>query len=446
MSNEAKRNNPDKDLLSDLPTVDDFEDITTYPEEKGYDISGYSKNSKNKENLRTGRPTSSASRNQNMRTNSSKRPVQTRANTGRSAQKRRRKKKNGCLNKLIYLAVVLIVSIFLSIYAVNVASDVFGLFQEDGNCTVTIPENATPSQAADALYKSGVIKYKWAFNLFQKIKNVEKYEGGVEISLRYKSDYNTIIREIRNPSPLETVKVTIPEGYTLEQILNKLEEEGVCKAADMRAQMNSFTGDYKILQQISTNPDILYRFEGYLFPDTYEFYKNSTTQQVYAKFLSALNSKITDVMYQRADELGMSMSEVLTLASIIQKESSETDEMENVSSVFHNRLKSASLRRLQSDVTVWYPYNTRDDVPKDIVDTFSSKYNTYSIEGLPPGPISNPGLAAIEAALYPAETDYYYFVTDAEGKYYYATTFEEHEKNCAEALTKGNIGGVDTMN
>ncbi len=434
MSTQPKRNDPDRDLLSDIPTVDDFEDITTYPEEKGYDISGYGKKPQNRENLRTDRPTT-ASRNA--------RPAQQRARGGRPPQ-RKKKKKNGCLNTLIYLAIVIVVSIFLSIFAVNVATDTFGLFQEDGVCTVKIPENATPDEAADALYDSGVVKYKWVFNIFQKLKHVEKYEGG-EFNLQYKTDYNSIIRKLRNPAQLEIVKVTIPEGYSLEQILAKIEEEGVCDASDMRAQMNEFSGDYNILKQMSTNPDILYRFEGYLFPDTYEFYKNSTPAQVYKKFVSTLDAKVTDVMYQRANELGMSMNDVITLASIIQKESSQTDEMENVSSVFHNRLKSSSLRRLQSDVTVWYPYNTKDDVPKDLVNTFSSKYNTYSIEGLPPGPICNPGLAAIEAALYPTETDYYYFVTDAEGKYYYATTFDQHKKNCAEALTKGNIGGVDTM-
>lgn len=436
MSNEENiRRNGDvnDDILSDIPKVDDFEDITTYPEEEGYDISKYSKNSQNGERLRTDRP-SSAKPSQRSTVN----------NRVGGANKRRKRKKNGCLNKLIYLAVVLIVSIFLSIFAVNVVSDVFGIFQNDGVCTVKIPKDATPSQAADALYKSGVVEYKWAFNIFQKLKHVQKYEGG-EYNLQYKTDYSTIIRKLRNPVQQEVVKVTIPEGYSLEQTLAKLQEEGVCSAADMKAQMNEITGDYKFLRSMSTNPDILYRFEGYLFPDTYEFYKNSTPDQVYKKFLSTLDAKLTDVMYQRADELGMSMNEVLTLASIIQKESSDTEEMENVSAVFHNRLKSASLRRLQSDVTVWYPYNTKDDVPKDLVANFSSKYNTYSIEGLPPGPICNPGLAAIEAVLYPAENDYYYFVTDANGKYYYATTFDQHERNCAEALKSGTIGGVDTM-
>lgn len=155
-----------------------------------------------------------------------------------------------------------------------------------------------------------------------------------------------------------------------------------------------------------------------------------------------MEEKYTDEYAKRADKLGMSMHEVLTLASIIQKEAGNIEEMKKVSSVFHNRLNSSSLRMLQSDVTVWYPYATKEDV--EDLNAFKGTYNTYDLEGLPPGPVCNPGAEAIEAALYPDDTGYYYFVTDKNNKYYYAYTFEEHQYNCNVAESVGVAGGTDT--
>ena len=129
--------------------------------------------------------------------------------------------------------------------------------------------------------------------------------------------------------------------------------------------------------------------------------------------------------------------------SIIQREAGDEAQMKMVSSVFHNRLKEGSpFPRLESDVTVWYPYYRKDQVPESILPSFKSNYNTYSLEGLPPGPICCPGEAAIDAALNPAESEYFFFVTDVKNNYYYAVTFEEHVKNCKKAAKAGTLGGT----
>jgi UPF0755 protein len=453
--------NYNDDLLSDIPTVDDIDkgsrDIMDYKKSRGDEDMKIASKGGRPARQTSGRPTGSrpTSGRPSQNRPSSGRPSssqyrRTGASQNRSQNQRRRTppvvekaKGAGCLGKIIYLAVILAISIVLSVFAVNVSCDVFGIFQEDSSVSITIPEKISAEELTDLLHEKNIVQYKWAFNLMQKLKKVKTYDGGIEIVLNRKSDYSTIIRKIRySDIEREVVSVTFPEGYNLDKVLELLEENKVCSASDMKAQMNDVEFDYKFMNEMSNNPDILYKYEGYLFPDTYDFYVGDTPQSVYNKFLSNMEKKLKDKYYARANELGMSMHDVITLASMIQKESSKTAEMKTVSSVFHNRLKIN--KKLQSDVTVWYPYYKKEDVPADILPTFSSKYNTYNIEGLPPGPICNPGLDAIEAALYPAETNYYYFVTDANGAYYYAVTFEEHQRNCATALTKGAIGGIET--
>ena len=184
------------------------------------------------------------------------------------------------------------------------------------------------------------------------------------------------------------------------------------------------------MKEIPENEDRIYALEGYLFPDTYEFYCYEKPKTAIRRFLNAYNTRITREMLDRAEEIGMTMDEVLTLASLIEKEA-KTEDMAKVSSVFHNRLEHPEqFPNLQSNTTDYYPY-TKDTMPEGYSET--SKYNTYNIQGLPPGPICNPGLNAIRAALYPADTNYYYFNMDVNGKAYFARTLQEHNKNLQTA-------------
>ena len=232
---------------------------------------------------------------------------------------------------------------------------------------------------------------------------------------------------------IKTVRVTFPEGMTTREIAEKLEENGVCSASDFMAlatDKNYLASlNYKIFEGIETE-NVAFYLEGFVFPDTYDFYMGEPAQKSLSRFLKNANKRITDEHMKRAEELGYTMTEILTLASIIQEEASDPKEMPYVSSVLHNRLNSPSFGKLQCDVSIHYVNDNITDSPYLEGDTsvFAEYYNTYKCAGLPAGPICNPGLAAIEAALYPADTDYFFFFTDADWNYYYNHDYYTHQK------------------
>ncbi len=237
--------------------------------------------------------------------------------------------------------------------------------------------------------------------------------------------------------------MTFPEGFTLTQIAERLQENKVCSASEFIALTNNReyiqTLPYSFFEFIENGEDRAFYLEGYIFPDTYEFYKGESPERALRRFLDNTEKKLTAEYRQRAEELGYTLDEIITLASIIQEESYTNDSVKNVASVLHNRLDSPSFPRLQCDVTIHYinDYVTKSKYLDGDTSVFAERYNTYKCDGLPIGPISNPGLACIEAALYPAETDYYYFVTDKDWNYYYAETYAEHKANCNKAGLEG---------
>lgn len=255
-----------------------------------------------------------------------------------------------------------------------------------------------------------------------------------------KTDIPFVTTRPAETAPTEplTVTVTFPEGLTLVQIAEKLQENKVCDASEFIALTNNYeyiqTLGYSFTDLITEPENRAFYLEGYIFPDTYEFYKGETPERALRRFLDNTERKLTAEYRKRAQGLDLTLDEIITLASIIQKESFTHDSMKNVSSVLHNRLKSPSFRRLQCDVTIHYinDYVTNSPHISENTDVFAEKYNTYKCDGLPAGPITNPGLAAIEAALYPAETNYYYFVTDSQWNYYYSSTYAQHKAKCRE--------------
>lgn len=222
-----------------------------------------------------------------------------------------------------------------------------------------------------------------------------------------------------------------PEGTSVSQIAVMLEQNGVCSAADFMVQANNPQNLEGFSFAIPNPDERTFLLEGYLFPDTYEFYKNENPESVIKRFLKNTQAKLTDEIRAECDALGFTVDEILTLASIIQEEAGNPSEMVKVSSVLHNRLQSKKYPRLQCDVATFY---LRDYV-KPYVDearyeTLSELYNTYKCDGLPAGPITNSGIEAVKAALFPEKTNYYYFVTDSDGVYYYAETWSGHLENC----------------
>lgn len=245
---------------------------------------------------------------------------------------------------------------------------------------------------------------------------------------------------VKSPEPPTTeppettsnvVRVTFPEGTAVSQAAQLLEENGVCSAAEFMAAADDPTVLEGFGFEIPDGENRPFLFEGYVFPDTYEFYRGESARSALRRFLKNTESKLDDEIIARCDELGYTVDEILTLASIIQEEAGNPAEMGKVSSVIHNRLESSRFPKLQCDVATFY---LRDYVKPYFEEAeyegFIDLYNTYNCEGLPEGPITNPGTDAINAALYPEDTDYYYFVTDSDANYYYASTWSEHLENC----------------
>ena len=240
-----------------------------------------------------------------------------------------------------------------------------------------------------------------------------------------------------------TVRVTFPEGFTAVQIAEKLEENGVCSAS---AFLSLVTDDeylstltYRFVEEIKNPENRPFNLEGYIFPDTYEFYKGESAERALNRFLRNTEAKLTDEYYLRAEELGYTMDEIISLAAIVQEEATTAKEMGKVSSVIHNRIENPSYRRIQCDVTIHYINDYVTDSPYIHHDTekYKELYNTYKCVGLPEGAITNPGIDAIKAALYPEDTNYFFFVTDKDWNYYYAETYAEHKKNCASVGLTG---------
>ena len=236
---------------------------------------------------------------------------------------------------------------------------------------------------------------------------------------------------------IPTVRVTFPEGFTAVQIAEKLEENEVCSA---EAFLSLITDDeylstltYRFVEEIENPENRPFNLEGYIFPDTYEFYKDESAERALRRFLQNTEAKLTDEFYLRAEELGYTMDEIISLAAIVQEEATTVTEMGKVSSVVHNRIVSPGYGKIQCDVTIHYINDYVTDSPYIAGDTekYKELYNTYKCKGLPEGAITNPGMDAIKAALYPEDTNYFFFVTDKDWNYYYAETYAEHKKNCA---------------
>ena len=238
-----------------------------------------------------------------------------------------------------------------------------------------------------------------------------------------------------------SVVVTFPEGITYEEMKAKLHEAGLTFSDEEMDECmdspNLFT-DYRFVSQIALTEGRDHVLSGYLFPDTYEFDLNASPVTIISTMLNNTESKLYDEYYERAEAIGLTMDEVITLASIIQSESSNMTDMMYISAVFRNRMNSddESLRYLGSDATINFIRRmngldptlsvTATDLASD------SPYNTYTHQGLPPGPICMPGIDAIQAALYPEpNANYYYFCSDGLGGTYFAVTLAEHEANVA---------------
>jgi UPF0755 protein len=349
---------------------------------------------------------------------------------------------------IIMVVITLGACFFLAMFILQSASDLFGLNQEDKEIALTVPENATITSVAALLFDKGVVTQPFTFGIYAglKIKDDEILAG--DYIFNSNDAYDQIISALKTGITIrEEVTVTLIEGWTLYEIAVKLEDNGVCGAGELIEYLNHGDIGYDFVKQIPKSPLRFNRLEGYMFPDTYVFYVGMEVEYVADRFFRNFNHRITNDMRKKAEELEMTLDEVITLASIIQKEADTNIENKTVSQVFHNRLHSPDFPMLQSDVTIHYverfikPFLNWDN------QLMYDAYNTYVREGLPIGPVCNPGLDAINAALNPDGTGFYYFVTDDMGTYYYAANYSMHLNNIAraEAIGGENVHGTNTM-
>ncbi len=380
---------------------------------------------------------------------------------------------------IIYILLIAITSAYLSYFIVTIGNDVFALVTETGEVTVTITEGMTHKDVGQLLADNGLIEYPWVFELYMKYRgdgdSSNEYILG-EHTLKKEHNYSQLITSLTTKAvKREIVRVTIPEGYTVNQIINLLVEKGVGEKEDYIKAINEYPYKWEFVQQLdemiaadkelcatdekhnagSSISDRIYRLEGYLYPDTYDFYTTEDEVYVINKMLAAFNEKFwKDFTYVNSkgesyqntmlEKYGLNFDEVITLASMAQSEGGNAEDYYYISYVFHNRLKVASgkpLHKMQSDATIQYLFEERLE-SSDIDITIDSPYNSYKYEGLPPGAISNPGLDALSAALFPAAPpvepdssktiDAYYFVSNKAGKTYFAATESGHNKNCQQ--------------
>ena len=310
----------------------------------------------------------------------------------------------------------------------------------EGCVPIVIRTGDSTSDIAKTLYGSGLIDNTLVFSLMSKINGFDgAYLAGTHYLIPGLTYDEVMFLLTLEP---ESVTVTFQEGITYREIKEKLHDAGLTfDDEEFDECMNSpnLFVDYDFVSQIELDESRDYILAGYLFPDTYEFDINASCETIINTFLRNTNAKLYDEYYARAEALGMSLDEIMTLASLIQFETTDATDMLYVSAVFHNRLSSddSSMRLLGSDASVNYLRELNGLEPTMILSAddlaIDSPYNTYLYEGLPPGPICMPGLDAIQAALYPEPNcNYWYFCADGEGGTVFAVTLEEHEANVAE--------------
>ncbi|ADU22447.1 endolytic transglycosylase MltG [Ruminococcus albus] len=357
--------------------------------------------------------------------------------SGNKKKKKSRVRFNGSIfGGIILVTIILTLSLLLAVSGLTLGMEFYGIGKSDDVITFNIPKGSDNDDIADLLVENGIIKNKKLFIYTVKLMKANTIYPG-DIQLKPSDSYSDIIDKLAEQrESFKTVTVTFTEGEYLIDIAKKLEENKVCPAGDFLFEFNKDMG-YKFEGYLTDSKNTLFPREGYLFPDTYEFYVDDTPYNITKILRDHYDSKINDALYKKMNDRGLSLNQTITLASIVQQEAANVQEMPKVASVFLNRLKdSDTFPMLQSDTT----YNYIEKVIKTqesneaTIDHYIEYYDTYAIDGLPAGPICNPGMDAIKAVLDPAETNYYYFCNDLEtGETFYAETLDEHEKNLVKA-------------
>ena len=366
------------------------------------------------------------------------------------------------LATIIWLAIIVVIAVPLGRLGWLYVADVMAFGREKQSVTLTITEEEVSNGDLESISKkladAGIVRYPGLFQKFAELTGKgERIDAGT-YTLGSHLDYNALLNNMRDYGPaMDVVELMFPEGYNCAQIFAKLEEEGVCTAKELEDYAaNGELSDYWFLEGVERGSK--YCLEGYLAPDTYKFYTNDDPGRVLEKFLDAFDANFTDKMkedfklmqarYEEAlrnngygsdyiDAYPLTLHKVMTVASIVQKETANDAESYDIASVFYNRLTNPGNHPyLGSDATVYYAIGDYFGEVEELTNehlNVDSPYNTRNHQGQPPGPICNPGAYTMYAALDPNRTDYYYFVYSAvDREHLFSSTLAEHEQKLQE--------------
>lgn len=304
-------------------------------------------------------------------------------------------------------------------------SVIYGLTQSTTSLTgenfvIVVKPGMGAHDIGDLLYEQGAIKSIFLFQMVSRVQGMESsLQAGEYVFSRNMTVQQIVAMLARGETSYQ--QITIPEGYTVEQIANLLQEKKLGNASFFKTAAQSFV---PYAYMVNNNSNVIYKAEGYMFPNTYRITKGTTEEQILGMMTLQFDKQFTESMRAKASEMGLSIKDVIILASLVEKEAQLPGDRPLIAGVFLNRLKKDM--PMQSCATIQYILG----YPKPeltVQDTeISSPYNTYQHMGLPPGPIANPGIAAINAVLYPQSTDFVYFVADKQGAHHFSKTYEEH--------------------
>jgi len=345
--------------------------------------------------------------------------------------RQRREKRTGCVGGIMYAAFVICVSILLASLAWMAAVDVLGFASVDEEVIVTVPEEFTLDEIVDMLHDYGIIRHRFLFRWYANFSDaMDKITPGL-YTLNRNFDYRAIVQGM-TPGARTRVEVTvvIPEGFTLAQIFSLLDEQGVASEADLwyTATNHPFRHSFLNIED-QPHPPVgdRYRLEGFLFPETYNFFINESPVQAINRMLNQFGRRFTEEYRERAEEMGFSVRDIVNVAAMIERETGSHAESPRIASVIYNRLESPNFPFLQIDAVIFYAVNFHEQgagLPFSL--SLDHPFNTHIHQGLPPGPIANPGIASIRAALFPDETRYYFYALHVDGHHVFNRTYAAH--------------------
>ena len=433
----------DKDEINSIPTK---VSVSYRTHEKSHEDKGTVGFATNQEELTTG--------NANQKnTEVDELPKRSRRESAKPAKKKKKSRLKGFLVTVLVLLILLGAGGFFGLrYAESALQPVDPSSKQ--YMTVQIPDGSNAQEIGSTLEKSGVIKNGLVFTLYVKYKNYNELKSGY-YNLQKSMSVEDVIKELQKggtPEPQEVTlaSLTIPEGYTLEQIAQTVGQlQGNFKEVlTAEAFLAKVQDENFIAQEVTKYPNLLeslptkdsgvrYRLEGYLFPATYTIKENTTVESLIDEMLAAMDKNLSS-HYATIKEKNLTVNELLTIASLVEKEGAKTEDRKLIAGVFYNRLNLGM--PLQSNIAILYAegklgqnISLADDAAIDT--SIDSPYNDYTKVGLMPGPVDSPSLDAIESSINQTKSDYLYFVANVQdGKVYYATTLEEHDRNVQEHI------------